>query len=83
MSLSQTFREAFDGFGWELLEGIRAKANERISDAEFEERIIGIEKATAAMLEAEVDEETIIKMLQKHWDLRLSEATAFIENAKS
>ena len=82
MSLSKTFREAFDGFGWELLEGIRAKANERISDAEFEERIIGIEKATAAMLEAEVDEETIIKMLQKHWDLRLSEATAFIENAK-
>jgi len=66
-----------------LLNGIRAKANERISDAEFEERIIGIEKATAAMLEAEVDEETIIKMLQKHWDLRLSEATAFIENAKS
>ena len=83
MSLSKTFREAFDGFGWELLEGIRAKANERISDAEFEERIIGIEKATAAMLEAEVSEETIIKMLQKHWDLRLSEATAFIENAKS
>ncbi len=83
MSLSKTFREAFDGFGWELLEGIRAKANERISDAVFEERIIGIEKATAAMLEAEVDEETIIKMLQKHWDLRLSEATAFIENAKS
>lgn len=83
MSLSKTFREAFDGFGWELLEGIRAKANERISDAEFEERIIGIEKATAAMLEAEVEEETIIKMLQKHWDLRLSEATAFIENAKS
>ena len=83
MSLSKTFREAFDGFGWELLEGIRAKANERISDAEFEERIIGIEKATAAMLEAKVDEETIIKMLQKHWDLRLSEATAFIENAKS
>jgi len=83
MSLSKTFRDAFDGFGWELLNGIRAKANERISDAEFEERIIGIEKATAAMLEAEVDEETIIKMLQKHWDLRLSEATAFIENAKS
>ena len=83
MSLSKTFREAFDGFGWELLDGIRAKANERISDAEFEERIIGIEKATAAMLEAEVDEETIIKMLQKYWDLRLSEATAFLSNAKS
>ena len=35
------------------------------------------------MLEAEVDEGTIIKMLQKYWDLRLSEAIAFVENAKS
>lgn len=43
--MSKTLREAFDGFGWELLDGIRAKANERISDAEFEERISGIEKA--------------------------------------
>ena len=42
--MSKTFREAFDGFGWELLDGIRAKANERISDAVFEERILGIEK---------------------------------------
>jgi len=82
MSLSKTFREAFDGYGWDLLGGIRAKANEQISDAEFEERIIGIEKATAAMLEAKVDEETIIKMLQKHWDLRLSEAEALLENIK-
>lgn len=80
--MSKTIREAFDGFGWELLEGIRAKANERINDAAFEERIIGIEKATSAMIEAGVDEETIIKMLQKHWDLRLSEATAFIENGE-
>ena len=80
--MSKTFREAFDGFGWELLDGIRTKANERISDAVFEERIVGIEKATTAMLEAGVDDDTIIKMLQKHWDLRLSEATAFIENSK-
>ena len=52
------------------------------STAAFEERIVGIEKATTAMLEAGVDDDTIIKMLQKHWDLRLSEATAFIENSK-
>ena len=80
--MSKPFREAFDGFGQELLDGIRAKANERVRDAVFEERINGIEKATTAMIEADVDEEVIIKMLQKHWDLRLSEATAFIENAK-
>ena len=83
MSFSKTFIEAFGGFGWELLDSIRANTNERISDAEFEERIVGIENATAAILEAEVDEGTIIKMLQKYWDLRLSEAIAFVENAKS
>lgn len=80
--MAKTFRKAFDGFGRELLDSIRAKANERISDAAFKERINGIEKATTAMIEAGVDEEVIIKMLQKHWDLRLSETTAFIENAK-
>ena len=80
--MAKTFRKAFDGFGRELLDSIRAKANERISDAAFEERINGIEKATTAMIEAGVDEEVIIKMLQKHWDLRLNETTAFIENAK-
>lgn len=81
--MSNTFREAFRGFGWELLDGIREKANERISDAEFEERIIGIEKATIAMVEAGVNDDTVIAMLQKHWDLRLSEAKAFLENAQA
>ena len=77
------YREVFDGFDWELLDGIRIKVNERIGDAEFEERIIGIEKATVVMIEAEVDEGTILKMRQEYWNLRSSEATAFIENAKS
>ena len=67
--MAKTFRKAFDGFGRELLDSIRAKANERISDAAFEERINGIEKATTAMIEAGVDEEVILKMLQKHWDV--------------
>ena len=53
-----------------------------LADAEFEERIIGIEKATNSMVEAGVDDDTVIAMLQKHWDLRLSEAKAFLDNAK-
>lgn len=80
--MSRIFGDSFDGFGRELLDDIRAKASERIDDAEFKEKIAGIKKATAAMLEAKVDEQTIIAMLQKHWDLRLSEARSFIENAK-
>ncbi len=77
--MANTLKEAFNGFGWDILNSIRKNVADHISDAEFEERIIGIEKATAAMSEAGVDEETIIRMLQKHWDLRLSEARAFID----
>lgn len=81
--MSNGLKEVFRGFGWELLDNIRRAADEKISDAEFAERIIGIEKATNSMLEVGVDEAQIIKMLQKHWDLRLSEATEFIESCKN
>lgn len=80
--MSQTLKEAFSEFGSELLDSIRAKANERISEATFEERIAGIEKATIAMLEVGVNEETAVQMLQKYWDLRLSEAKTFIKKSK-
>lgn len=69
-------------FGYELLDDIRGKTNERISDAEFGERIVGIEKATISMIEADVNDDTIIAMLQKHWDLRLSEVEVFIDKAR-
>lgn len=71
--------DEFKGFGPEIINNIRQRAADRISDAEFDERIVGIEKATAAMTEAEVDKEVIIRMLQKYWDLRLSEAKTFVE----
>lgn len=77
-----SFKESIRDLGYELLDGIRGKANERISDAEFEERIVGIEKATISMIEAGVNDDTIIAMLQKHWDLRLSEAEVFLDNAR-
>lgn len=80
--MSDLFREAFSGFGRELLDNIRQTTDERISDAEFAERIIGIEKATISMIEVGVAEEQIVKMLQKHWDLRLSEARKFINCCK-
>lgn len=72
------FKGAFNGFSKELLEEIRERQSERISDAAYEERICGIEKATVAMIEAGVEEEVVIKMLQKYW--RLSEATEVVEN---
>lgn len=81
--MSSIFKEAFKGFRKELLDDIRKDANERINDAVFEERIIGIEKAAISMVEANVEKELIIKMLQKHWDLRLSEAEEIVDWAIS
>lgn len=72
-------KERFKGLGGEILESIRDRHRENIDDAVFEERILGIENATAAMIEAGVEDRLIIQMLQKYWDLRLSEATWFVD----
>ncbi len=80
--MSNNFRNAFSGFGTELLERIRADYRDRLNDVAFEERIIGIENATSAMLELNISEEQITKILQKYWDLRLSEARFFINKQK-
>lgn len=77
--MENSFREALSGFGRELLDGARERAKEHVNDAEFQERVTGIEKATMSMIEANVEKAVIIKMLQKHWDLRLSEAEKFVE----
>ena len=77
--MANNFKDAFSGFGGELLERIRENQQERLDDAAFEERIAGIENATAAMIEVGVKHEKIIQMLQKYWDLRLSEAKSFVE----
>lgn len=80
--MSNKFRNEFSGFGRELLDSIRESVQGRLDDAAFEERIIGIENATAAMIEIEIEDDKIIQMLQKYWDLRLSEAKEFVERQK-
>lgn len=80
--MTNSIKDAFSGFGNELLEGIREDHQRKLDDAAFEERIVGIENATAAMLESGVNEEKIIQMLQKYWDLRLSEAKEFLRRQK-
>lgn len=39
-------------------------------------------KIDSSMLECKVKEDKIIQMLQKYWDLRLSEAKMFVEHQK-
>lgn len=67
--MANNIREAFTGFGADVLQGLRENVQNRLDDAAFEERCIGIEKATAALLEAEVSEDVVIQMLQKYWTL--------------
>lgn len=81
-TIKDSFKEGFKGFGGELLGVAREHTNSHIQDAVEEERIINIDKAVVAMFEAEVPDEKIIELLQKHWDLRRSEAEDFVERAK-
>ena len=66
----------------EIIDYVRENNYERINSFIIEERIDCINKAIDAMLEAGVEENTVILMLQKHWDLRLSEATDLIQDRK-
>lgn len=80
--MARSIKDSFSGFGSELLESIREGANARLDEAAFEEKIIGIEKATAALREAGIDDEKIIYLLQKYWDLRRSEANEFLQQVR-
>ena len=65
--------------GQGILEGVQNYVDDKV----LKEREIGIENAISAMLEFCNDEEKIIQMLQKYWDLRRSEAKWFIEEQKN
>ena len=69
--------------GSEVLDGIRTAVDQRMEDAVFEERIWGINNAALALLESGVDEQQVIAMLQRYWDLRLSEAKSFVEGNRN
>lgn len=79
--MARTVREGFSQFWSEIVEGMRERMDARLDEVAFEERIIGIENATAALKEAGVEDEKIIALLQKYWDLRLSEAKEFLRRA--
>ena len=66
--------QQFEGFGSELLQGIRDHVKSHEGDAVYNERIENITTATMAMYDAGLEDEIIIQMLQKYWDLRRSEA---------
>ncbi|NBJ93528.1 hypothetical protein [Parablautia muri] len=74
------------GMGRELLDGIQSGAQEMVKeriDGEVSRiQIMDITRAAAALLDANVEEETIERLLCKYWDLRPSEAHRFIHEGE-
>ena len=48
----------------------------------LKKEFVDFSRAVDAMLECGIPSDKIIAMLQKYWDLRLSEASAIVEAAK-
>lgn len=71
-------RELFDG----IQSGVQEMVQERIDDEVSRIQIMDITRAAAALLDANVEEETIERLLCKYWDLRPSEAHRFIREGE-
>lgn len=69
------------GFWKGMRERIIADQQAKLDDVAYSERLNNIGKAATALLEAGIDEERTKALLQKHWDLRPSEAQDFIDFA--
>ena len=70
-------------FAGELRDDVRHSIDVHTAQDCAAERERNIEKATEAMLDAGLNEETVLQQLQKHWDLRRSEAEQFINWASA
>lgn len=74
------------GVGRELLGAARDAAQEfvkeQIDDEVSQIQTMDITRTAAALLDANVEEETIERLLCKYWDLRPSEAHRFIREGE-
>ena len=66
----------------EIKDGLRKRHYEIVEDYVLEERIRGIENTSLALYEAKIEDELIISLLIKYWDLRPSEAKESLQEAK-
>ena len=63
-------------------QGIRDNIDVRKREMLYFERQSNIATAIRAMQDAGLDDNVIVQMLQKHWDLRRSEAVDLIDTVK-
>lgn len=72
--------------GRELLRGIQSgmqeMEQERVNDEVFQIQQMDITRAAADLLDANVEEENIERLLCQYWDLRPSEAHRFIREGE-
>lgn len=64
------------------MDGIQSGVQERVNDEISRIQLMDITRAAAALLDANVKEETIERLLCKYWDLRPSEAHYFIREGE-
>jgi hypothetical protein len=83
MSIWYEIIEEFKDFPQELRERLRQSELEREEEIVHQERARSIRRATDAFLEAKIPKESIIALLQKHWDLRRSEAEKALWQAEN
>ena len=72
-------RQEFTGFLPEMQQRFRDERASEIQSACDDERENNIARAALAMIDAGLDDSVVEHMLQKHWDLRLSETKPFLE----
>lgn len=77
-SIKIAVREGFRNFIPEMRQRLRDDFEARIQDECDKERDNNIATATVALIDAGVSDESVVQMLQKHWDLRRSETVPLI-----
>lgn len=75
---SSVRRELWDG----IQSGVQERVQERINDEVLQIQQMDITRAAAALLEANVKEDIIERLLCKYWNLRPSEAHRFIREGE-
>ena len=76
---SVALKREFSNFPAELVQRFRDDRIAKIENACDQERENNIATATTAMVDAGLTDEVITQMLQKYWDLRLSETAPFLK----
>lgn len=83
MSMFDILKEEFKDYPQELQAQIRQEAIKREEEIIQQERSLSVRRAASAFVEARLPKERSISLLQKHWDLRRSEAETALQQAEN